>query len=84
MKKKLLILSIIPFLLTGCSLFNDIFDSGENYTYKDKSSGDSSGNNTSPDDTSAKPNSNSTVNNDPHIVFDSEGFEYDESTNKNY
>ena len=36
MKKKLLILSIIPFLLTGCSLFNDIFDSGENYTYKDK------------------------------------------------
>ena len=83
MKKKLLILSIIPFLLTGCSLFNDIFDGGESYTYTSKSNDESSNNNNPNDDTSTKPNSNSSVNNGPHIAFDSEGFEYDEST-RNY
>lgn len=83
MKKKLLILSIIPFLLTGCSLFNDIFDGGESYTYTSKSNDESSNNNNPNDDTSTKPNSNSSINNGPHIAFDSEGFEYDEST-RNY
>ena len=80
MKKKLLILSIIPFLLTGCSLFNDIFDGGESYTYTSKSNDESSNSNNPNDDTSTKPNSNSSINNGAHIVFDSEGFTYEEST----
>ena len=48
MKKKLLALSILPFLLTGCSLFDGIFDSGESYTYTSRNSSEQPNNNTSP------------------------------------
>ena len=81
MKKKLLALTILPFLLTGCSLFDGIFDSGESYTYTSRNSSEQSNNNTSP--TSSNPKSNSSTYNLPYIVFDSEGFEYDEDT-RNY
>ena len=83
MKKKLLALTILPFLLTSCSLFNDIFDSGESYTYTSRNSSESSSGDITSNNTSSKPSTSSSTYVAPHIVFDSEGFEYEEET-ENY
>ena len=79
MKKKLFALTILPFLLTGCSFLDGLFDSGESYTYTSKNTSESSVVDSSIDSTSKSNNttSNTTA---PHIVFDSEGFTYEEST----
>ena len=82
MKKKLLALSILPFLLTGCSLFDGIFDGGESYTYTSKNSGEPS-TNTSIGSSSSNIDTNTSAHTRPYIIFDSEGFEYEEKT-ENY
>lgn len=79
MKKKLLALAILPFLLSSCSLFEGIFDSGESYTYTSRNSSEISNSDNSNDPYTSKPSTTS-QNARPHIAFDSEGFEYEEST----
>ena len=81
MKKKLLPLFIIPFLLTGCSLFGDILDDSPTYSYIDKSSDNKNTSSISVD--TGNTNQTSKPLERPYIAFDATGFERNEE-NGNY
>ena len=78
MKKKLLALTIVPFLLTSCSLLGDIFGGVESSLPTSESSNQTSSGDTSV--VSSDTSHTSIVNERPHIIFNSEGFTYDEET----